>query len=221
MGECLLSIIGEREYLLLPGLFQVYKLAQAKQIIEVRSQENGDGAHEGNNEENYQAERRQNHQRIDNDAEEGLRSILWDGAGCKGYVFLLREAHALLKVAMNGATEEWDYNGRYLVVGLDLKHVHKLIKSKKGIKTPHLAALVQVNGQGHWRLYTHLLFPRQVLAPVNSWQLIKRSNKLSVIYPDGFCDLQGATLNVRCGDRGWRTTRGPGWLECWAKEKLT
>ncbi|XP_069950352.1 ionotropic receptor 93a-like [Cherax quadricarinatus] len=127
--------------------------------------------------------------------EEELAEVFLEVQQCRGYVFLLSDAAPLFTMTQT-LSGPWDYDGRYVVVGISQQQMEALTLTKKGRKTQHLVGVFQSTVAGEYEVFVNTLYQEEKLTRVFTWH-DKRSSSASLsIFPDKITDLHGATLNV-------------------------
>ncbi|KAK8376279.1 hypothetical protein O3P69_008761 [Scylla paramamosain] len=72
-----------------------------------------------------------------------LEGVAWRGKRCRGYILLLTN-HTSLHSFMSQPDDLWDFDGRFVMVGVSREELQELASSKKGVKTEHLIGVVKV-----------------------------------------------------------------------------
>ncbi|KAK4310286.1 hypothetical protein Pmani_018105 [Petrolisthes manimaculis] len=71
-----------------------------------------------------------------------LLKVLWRGTLCQAYLFMIHHAH-LLSFA-DTHHRSWDYNAKFVFVGISIEEFEALTQTQKGKKTQHMVAIVKV-----------------------------------------------------------------------------
>ncbi|KAK3881200.1 hypothetical protein Pcinc_014330, partial [Petrolisthes cinctipes] len=156
-----------------------------------------------------------------------LAGVLWEGELCRGYLYFLnhqQQPNSFLTFAGQHNQDQWDYQGRHVVVGATKEQLQSLFLASKPAKTPHLIGLVKGWRDGEWVIYSNTLFSttNTSLSHVATWRHhtfttntttantftantnaantftvnTSTANKTTSLFPDKLSDLGGAELKV-------------------------
>ncbi|XP_063598936.1 uncharacterized protein LOC134775381 [Penaeus indicus] len=123
-----------------------------------------------------------------------LKDLNWIKSSCGGYFFLLADPTPLLTF---GEEDQhfWDYEGKYVIVGLSIDQLNQFTRTNKGKKTEHIVGVVQTGREGEYSLCMNQLYWGEGVACVNTWLQQRRSLE-TAIFPDKISNLRQAVLNV-------------------------
>ncbi|XP_050740074.1 ionotropic receptor 93a-like [Eriocheir sinensis] len=114
---------------------------------------------------------------------------------CQGNVIILQDPETLLTFVSNSPTD-WDYDGRFVVVGLNKTHLEALTRSRCGRKTKHIVGLVQSERRpGVWEVFVNQLYSHLGTAQVTTWTGT-RFTLPRPLFPEKLENFNGANLKV-------------------------
>nr|XP_027214737.1 glutamate receptor-like [Penaeus vannamei] len=123
-----------------------------------------------------------------------LKNLNWIKSSCGGYFFLLGDPTPLLAFGEEDQ-HSWDYEGKYVIVGLSIDQLNQFTRTNKGKKTEHIVGVVQTGRDGEYSLCMNQLYWGEGVECVNTWLQQRRSLE-AAIFPDKISNLRQAALNV-------------------------
>ncbi|XP_069960351.1 uncharacterized protein [Cherax quadricarinatus] len=123
-----------------------------------------------------------------------FESVRWDAPGCGSYVFLLQDPSLLLTFASTSPMI-WDYQGRFLLVGVTKEELQQLVVTVKGRKTQHIVGVIKASVPGKWLVYMNQLYWGSQVAHVTTWTGHTFTSR-DTPFPDKISDLRGTVLKV-------------------------
>ncbi|ROT74952.1 Variant Ionotropic Glutamate Receptor [Penaeus vannamei] len=125
-----------------------------------------------------------------------LKNLNWIKSSCGGYFFLLGDPTPLLAFGEEDQ-HSWDYEGKYVIVGLSIDQLNQFTRTNKGKKTEHIVGVVQTGRDGEYSLCMNQLYWGEGVECVNTWLQQRRSLE-AAIFPDKISNLRQAALNASC-----------------------
>ncbi|KAK8385196.1 hypothetical protein O3P69_012183 [Scylla paramamosain] len=113
---------------------------------------------------------------------------------CRGNVILIQEPDTLLAFARRSYVS-WDYDGRFVVVGLAKRQLVNLTTSKSGRKTKHIVGLIQSGRSGEWEVLVNQLYYYLGTRKTNTWDG-QRFTHQQPLFPEKLGNFQGSSLRA-------------------------
>ncbi|XP_066985542.1 probable glutamate receptor [Macrobrachium rosenbergii] len=122
-----------------------------------------------------------------------LSSLIWESPDCRGYFILMQDPEPLFSF-LEAGEEPWDYEGKYIFVGLTKAQLERVTSSPRGKKTQHIIGLVK-GSSPEWLIYRNQLYWGNGVALANRWR-VHRFTSNAEIFPDKISNLKGATITL-------------------------
>ncbi|XP_064098737.1 ionotropic receptor 93a-like [Macrobrachium nipponense] len=119
-----------------------------------------------------------------------LSSLIWESSDCRGYFILMQEPGPLFNFLETGE-EPWDYEGKYIFVGLTKAQLERVTSSPRGKKTQHIIGLI--------KYYMANIQESAVLGKrgrTGQQVAVHRFTSNAEIFPDKISNLKGATISL-------------------------
>ncbi|CAL4066314.1 unnamed protein product, partial [Meganyctiphanes norvegica] len=166
MPSCVLAIIYDQSFADSPVLNEVMNLPNTKQLVYVRP----------------------------SNSSSDLSVVLWASRECRGYIMLLENLEPLVQFG-KVLPDQWDYQGKYVIVSPSVSQLDEFCVTDKGRKTEQIAGIVKAKSDGVWSIYMNILYWRTGMMRNNVWRRNNFTQPLDP-YPDKISNLRGATLTA-------------------------
>ncbi|XP_066976705.1 ionotropic receptor 21a-like [Macrobrachium rosenbergii] len=127
--------------------------------------------------------------------------FIWKSPKCRGYVFL-QENPEILQSFSERQDYEWDFSGRYIVVGLTKVQLENMSSTEKFSKSENFIGVVKFRRPGEWGLYTNKIVVERGVSYYTTWKVNRFTPRKQTLFPDKLSNFRGAPLTVTAFD--WR-----------------